>query len=151
MRVLIVGCSLLLTHPCLAHVMWTISNTGIIMTETGTRYANSRTISVDHFHSTVKIGRTSMTMYFHLHENIEFGSILIARWTPPIIDGPCRIYEDTLPSMNKTEFMISQLWNKAALDMFCPGEWTCEILVRQPGQEDRKLHETRIVARRRKQ
>jgi len=105
---------------------------------------------IRHFPSTKVVRNTTMYVYFRPHDLLQAGETLVARWTPPVIDGPCRVYEYTLPAMGKIEFVTTQLWNKAALDMFCPGEWTCEIIVRTlgPPDTDEILHETAVHARR---
>lgn len=103
---------------------------------------------VRHFPSSKVIGNTRVIVYFRLEQPLQAGETLVARWTPPVIDGPCRVYEYTLPPKAKTEYVTTQVWNKAALNMFCLGVWICEILIRKPAQPDTILHETSILATR---
>jgi len=107
---------------------------------------------VRHFPSAKVIRNTSMHIYFRPHGSLAPTTLLVARWTPPVIDGPCRVYEYTLPATGKTEFVTTQRWNSAALQMFCPGTWTCEIIVRNPAPpgSDEKIYQATVLAARRR-
>lgn len=116
-------------------------------------FTNTTTgVVLHHFPSAKVIRNTSMHMYFRPHVLVPIGSLLVARWTPPVIDGPCRVYEYVLPVMGETEFVTTQRWNSAALQMFCPGTWTCEIIVRNPAPpgSDEKIYQATVLAARRR-
>lgn len=113
-------------------------------------FTNTTTGVVEsHFPSAKVIGNKSIQVYFKLQTTLVAGERLVARWTPPAISGPCRVFEYTVTAGSAMSYVTRQRWNSAALAMFCPGAWTCEIIVRKAGQPDRKLHETQLLARRR--
>lgn len=113
-------------------------------------FTNTTTgVVAEHFPSAKVLGNKSIRAYVTLQTPLIQGERLVARWTPPTVSGPCKVYEYTVAAGPTTDYVTRQRWNSAALSMFCPGVWTCEIIVRKAGQPDRKLHELTLLARRR--